>query len=111
MSRQSVQKGYACNRSAFDDSVRVKTAGKGKTELIIKALGRKRGASIPELSELTGWQPHSVRGFISGTLRGKHGLSVVREVGKSGVSRYRIEIERELGAIKRTDKSTNGAAS
>ncbi len=111
MSKQSTLKGSVSNRSVVDDGARVKTAGKGKTELIIKALERKRGASILELSELTGWQPHSVRGFISGVLRGKRGLPVVREVGKSGVSRYRIEIERELGAIKRTDKSTNGAAS
>ncbi len=111
MSKQSTLKGSVSSRSAVDDGARVRTAQKGKTELIIKALERKRGASILELSELTGWQPHSVRGFISGTLRRKHGLSVVREVGKNGVSRYRIEIERERGKVERTNKATNGAAS
>ena len=111
MSKQSTLKGSVSSRSAVDDGARVKTAGKGKTELIIKTLARKRGASILELSELTGWQPHSVRGFISGVLRRKRRLSVARKVGKNGVSRYRIEMKRELGAIKHTDNSTNGAAS
>ncbi len=46
------------------------------------------GASIAELAEATGWQPHSVRRAISGALKRK-GLAVTSEV-TDGVRRYRI---------------------
>lgn len=62
-----------------------------KTETALKALRRKRGASIAELQEMTGWQAHSVRGFLSGAVKKKLGLHVASEVGKDGVRRYRID--------------------
>ncbi|MGH9647231.1 MAG: DUF3489 domain-containing protein [Bryobacteraceae bacterium] len=40
---------------------------------------------MAELMQATGWQPHSVRGFLSGTLRKKMSLkvgSVQREDGE-----------------------------
>jgi hypothetical protein len=35
-----------------------------------------RGASLKELMKATGWQAHSVRGFLSGSLGKKMGLTV-----------------------------------
>lgn len=49
-----------------------------KKEIVIGLLSRHDGATLEELMNATGWQAHSVRGFISGTLRKKHGLSVTR---------------------------------
>ena len=40
-----------------------------KSEKIVKLLRRPRGASLAELQKATGWQAHSVRGFISGSVR------------------------------------------
>ena len=34
------------------------------------------GGTIDQLTELTGWQPHTVRGTISGTLRKRLNLNV-----------------------------------
>lgn len=62
----------------------------GKTELLTRALSRKRGASLDELCQITGWQPHSVRGFISGTLRKKQNLNIVSNLTKSGKRRYLV---------------------
>ncbi|QIS94696.1 DUF3489 domain-containing protein [Nitratireductor mangrovi] len=62
-----------------------------KTETALKVLRRKRGASIAEMQELTGWQAHSVRGFLSGTVKKKLGLQIVSDAGKDGVRRYRID--------------------
>ena len=59
-----------------------------KSDLVLRALGRKSGASIDELCRLTDWQPHSVRGFLSGTARKKLGLEVDRRKDSKGVSRY-----------------------
>ena len=40
--------------------------------------------------EATGWQPHSVRGFLSGTLRKKLGLDPKRFERDGGEKAYRI---------------------
>ena len=37
------------------------------------------GGSIDQLTKLTGWQPHTVRGVISGALRKRLKLSVTCE--------------------------------
>jgi hypothetical protein len=61
-----------------------------KSEIIRKLLGRPGGASIDELSEATGWQAHSVRGFLSGTMKKKLGLTLVTSKD-NGRRRYRLE--------------------
>jgi hypothetical protein len=61
-----------------------------KTEQVLVLLRRSKGASIADLSNATGWQAHSVRGFLSGTVKKKMGLAVVSEKDTKGVRRYRI---------------------
>ena len=43
---------------------------------MVRLLQRTRGATLNDLEKATGWQRHSVRGAISGSLRGKHGLKI-----------------------------------
>ena len=61
-----------------------------KQALLIDLLKRKKGATIDEAVEATGWQAHSVRGAISGTLKKKLGLAVTSEKPSDGPRRYRI---------------------
>ena len=61
---------------------------KGAT--ITALLTRPDGASLAEMIEATGWQAHSVRGFLSGALGRKHGLTVTSAT-EDGVRRYRLE--------------------
>tara|TARA_R110002126_G_C10329179_1_gene489710 strand:- start:501 stop:851 length:351 start_codon:yes stop_codon:yes gene_type:complete len=63
---------------------------RSKSETILQALKRKRGASLDELCTITGWQAHSLRGHISGTLRKKNKLNIVSDCTKSGIRRYRL---------------------
>jgi len=56
-----------------------------KTVEVLELLRRPGGASVPELRNATGWQPHSVRGFLSGIIGKKMGLSVTSRKGDEGV--------------------------
>jgi len=62
-----------------------------KTERILDLLKRKDGATLAEIMKATDWQPHSVRGFISGTLGKKMGLTVASVKGEDGERRYSIK--------------------
>ena len=44
--------------------------GKTKADQIIALLGRTSGASIAEMIKSTGWQSHSIRGFLAGASTG-----------------------------------------
>ncbi len=59
-----------------------------KSDSVTKLLRRAKGATLAEVQEATGWQPHSVRAFLSG-LR-KKGWAVSKEQRKSGETAYRI---------------------
>jgi hypothetical protein len=41
--------------------------------------------------KVTGWQPHSVRGFLSGTVGKKMGLPVTSTKGEDGERRYSVK--------------------
>ena len=49
----------------------------------------QEGATLAAMQAATGWQPHSVRGFISGVVRKKLGFDVTVEKTAAG-SVYRI---------------------
>jgi hypothetical protein len=67
-------------------------AGKGvsKQDAAIARLRSPRGATVARLMEITGWQKHTMRGFLSGVVRGKLGLTLASETGRDGERRYRI---------------------
>jgi hypothetical protein len=54
-------------------------------------LKRPGGANAKELLKATGWMPRSLRGFISGTLGKKMGLTVVSAKGEDGERTYSIK--------------------
>ena len=66
------------------------TSKNTKAELILKKLRTAKGVSIDMLIAETGWQAHSVRGFLSAVVKKKLALDLVSESGKDGIRRYRI---------------------
>jgi hypothetical protein len=63
-----------------------------KTEKILDLLKRPGGATSKELMKATGWLPHSVRGFLSGTVGKKMGLTVTSTKGEDGERTYSVEV-------------------
>ncbi len=62
-----------------------------KTATILEMLKQPGGATAKELLKATGWQPHSLRGFISGTLGKKMGLAVTSTKGEDGERSYSVK--------------------
>ena len=62
-----------------------------KSAKILELLKRPGGATSKELMKATGWQPHSVRGFLSGTIGKKMGLTVTSTKGEDGERSYSIK--------------------
>jgi hypothetical protein len=58
---------------------------------IIRLLERAKGATLEELMEATGWQAHSVRGFISGTLSKKLKMKIDSFRTEKGNRTYRVK--------------------
>ena len=45
---------------------------------LLTLLGQPSGASIEDMMQATGWQQHSVRGFLAGTVKKKMDLSLTQ---------------------------------
>ena len=61
-----------------------------KAGKVLAMLRRAEGATLQQIMSVTGWQAHSVRGFISGTLGKKLHLTVVSAKGEDGQRRYSV---------------------
>lgn len=60
-----------------------------KTAQMLGLLQQPKGATLKQIMKATGWQAHSVRGFISSTLRKKMGLTIQSEKNDSGERTYK----------------------
>jgi len=63
-----------------------------KTAKILDLLKRPGGATSKELMKATGWLPHSVRGFLSGMVGKKMGLTVTSTKGEAGERIYSVQV-------------------
>ena len=61
-----------------------------KTAEVLEMIQRSKGATLDEIMKATGWQAHSVRGFISGTLGKRMGLTVQSEKNSEGERSYKL---------------------
>jgi Protein of unknown function (DUF3489) len=52
--------------------------------------GRPSGATVDQIMNATGWQPHTGRGFFAGALKKRLGTEVTSEKREDGTRVYRI---------------------
>ncbi len=62
-----------------------------KQAILIELLKRPKGATNEQMAAKTGWQAHSVRGAISGSLKKKLGMDVTSEKVEGRARVYRIQ--------------------
>jgi len=62
-----------------------------KANAILDLLKRKDGTTLKELMKETGWQAHSVRGFLSGTVGKKMGLTITSTKSEDGERTYSVK--------------------
>jgi hypothetical protein len=74
-----------------DNAAAEPKAPKGKLGVLVELMRRPEGASVDAMSQATGWQIHSVRGAMAGSLK-KRGLTIVSEKTEAGRI-YRIAPE------------------
>ncbi len=89
-SKPTKQGRVAKNRQRRSDHA---TSKPSKQQLCLELLRRPAGAGLEELQAATGWQAHSVRGFLSGTVKKKLGLTLNSDQTGDRPRRYRIRPE------------------
>jgi hypothetical protein len=71
-----------------------------KQDRVVALLQQPRGATLDVLVNATGWQKHSVRGFLAGTVRKKLKLPLLSEK-IDGIRTYRIGASRAVKAANK----------
>ena len=61
-----------------------------KKDAVLRLLRRQDGASVAELAKATNWMPHSVRGFLTATVRKKLELPLSSTKVEGAERRYHI---------------------
>jgi len=64
---------------------------RSKSGKVLDLLKTPEGATLKELMKATGWQAHSVRGFLSGGVGKKMGLTVASAKGEDGERSYSVK--------------------
>ncbi len=70
-----------------------KTREGSKKAIVLELLRRPEGATLADIMSATGWMAHSVRGFISGSLGKKMGLTVESLKTSEGARAYRLNAQ------------------
>ena len=83
------KKAKAAKQAATKDGAPTTRDG-SKKAIVLDMLKRPDGATLADIMSATSWQAHSVRGFISGSLGKKMGLTVESFKRQDGTRAYKL---------------------
>lgn len=75
------------SKPAKGASGRIKPASEPKetkSAIMLRLLQQPQGATLEQMMDATGWQKHSVRGFLAGALKKRQGLTAISEKAGGG---------------------------
>ena len=67
-----------------------RTRAHSKQAEVVRMLQRPEGATIRQICDATGWEPHTVRGAFAGAFKKKLGLTLVSDKQPGGERIYRV---------------------
>ena len=82
-----------------------------KLQTVIDMLQRRQGATIAEIARVTQWQPHTIRGAISGGLKKRRGLEVTSQKVEGRGRIYSLPAANLLFKSKRAGSSLKSTSS
>jgi hypothetical protein len=85
------KKAKAAKQAATKDAAPTTRDG-SKKAIVLDMLKRTDGATLADIMSATSWQAHSVRGFISGSLGKKMGLTVESFKRQDGTRAYKLAL-------------------
>jgi len=88
--KKTAQKTTTANTAEPRKAPASSTKPTSKLGLIEALLRRPEGATIAQLTKALDWQPHSVRGAMSGALKKKQGLTITATKTEHADRVYRI---------------------
>jgi hypothetical protein len=88
---QKTAKGAKPKKTAKPARKAAAPRAESKGAQILALIRRPKGATLAELAKVTGWQNHSIRGFLSGTVGKKMGLAVESTKREDGGRVYSIK--------------------
>ena len=91
------QQSRPARKSAREKRPALPRAG-SKAACVVQLMARSQGATVQDIMAATGWQAHSVRGFISGNLVTRRKLNV-RSLKRDGVRVYRVQLRSDQVAV------------
>lgn len=91
------------NKGTPERSPAVAVPRQSKQAAVIALLRRSEGVTVSEIVSATGWQPHTVRGLFSGTLKKKLGLNL-----NSAQEEERGRVYRIIGAAAGREEAGAG---
>jgi len=88
---KSAKKAKATKKAPKGAKTATATRDGSKAAKVLDLLRRPEGATLAELIKGTGWQAHSVRGFLSGMVGKKLGLTVASVKSEDGERTYSVK--------------------